>query len=85
MKNLAYWSSKRNYSSKNKFLNRRKFIENLSHIDQIWDYLKKEHPELLAVNDLRGRSKVKLSYLELANNIEKASRAFFALARPSRT
>ena len=79
MKNLAYWSSKRNYSSKNKFLNRRKFIENLSHIDQIWDYLKKEHPELLAVNDLRGRSKVKLSYLELANNIEKASRAFFAL------
>ena len=34
---------------------------------------------MLAVSDLRGKQKVQFSYSELADNIEKASRAFCAL------
>ena len=79
MNKFAYWRSKRDYSLQHKFLKSRQFVEESVHVDQIWDYLKKNHGELLAVNDLRGKSKVSLSYLELADQIENASRSFFSL------
>ena len=79
MKNLAYWQSQRDISLQEKFLRSRKFIEQFSHVDQMWEILQKNYGHVLAVKDLRGKTKIKFSYLELAGNIEKASKAFFSL------
>ena len=79
MKNLAYWKSQRDISLQDKFLSSRKFIEQFSHVDQMWEILQKNYGHVLAVRDLRGKTKTKFSYLELAGNIEKASKAFFSL------
>ena len=79
MKNLAYWKSQRDISLQDKFLRSRKFIEQFSHVDQMWEILQKNYGHVLAVRDLRGKTKIKFSYLELAGNIEKASKAFFSL------
>ncbi len=79
MKNLAYWKSQRDISLQDKFLSSRKFIEQFSHVDQMWEILQKNYGHVLAVRDLRGKTKIKFSYLELAGNIEKASKAFFSL------
>ena len=73
MNNLAYSHSIKNSSSGNKFLRERKFIDKLNHVDKMWNYLQEKHPDLLAVNDLRGKLNSRFSYLELANNIDLAS------------
>ena len=74
MKNLAYWKLQRDISLQDKFLRSRKFIEQFSHVDQMWEILEKNYGHVLAVRDLRGKTKIKFSYLELAGNIEKASK-----------
>tara|TARA_Y100001933_G_C19007149_1_gene567101 strand:+ start:2768 stop:4690 length:1923 start_codon:yes stop_codon:yes gene_type:complete len=79
MKDKAYFKSAEASPKEQKFLNRRKFIEKLDHVDKIWDFLEDKCGDKLAVKDLRGESKKKLTYSELSNYIKKASKAFFKL------
>ena len=76
MSDLAYWSSAKPLSKKDKFAKNRDFVENLNHIDQIWENLKFKCGNNLAVCDLRGKYKEKFSYSELADLITKASFSF---------
>ena len=76
MSDKAYWPSAKPLSKKNKFAKDRDFIENLNHIDQIWENLKFKCGDTLAVCDLRGKYKEKLSYSELADLITKVSSSF---------
>ena len=73
MKTLAFWQAKNPTQKENKFLRQRKFLEDLNHIDQIWEYLRHEYGDILAVSDLRGRTREKFSYAELATQITKVS------------
>jgi len=77
MKNLAYFTSQNLSSKEAKILKERDFIQKLSHLDQIWKFLKNRFGDTLAVKDLRGKNKEKFSYLELDHLITKASKAFF--------
>tara|TARA_Y100001978_G_scaffold59361_1_gene53572 strand:- start:558 stop:2507 length:1950 start_codon:yes stop_codon:yes gene_type:complete len=79
MKNLAYITTQKVTRREAKVLNKRKYIENLTHIDQMWKYLKNLYGDVLAVKDLRGKNKEEFSYKELDNLITKASNAFFNL------
>ena len=79
MKNLAYITAQKVTRREAKVLNKRKYIENLTHIDQMWKYLKNLYGDVLAVKDLRGKNKEEFSYKELDNLITKASNAFFNL------
>ena len=54
MNDLAYWPSAKPLSKKEKFAKNRVFVENLDHIDQIWEILKFKCGDTLAVCDLRG-------------------------------
>ena len=54
MFDLAYWPSAKPLSKKDKFAKNRDYIENLNHIDQIWENLKFKYGNKLAVCDLRG-------------------------------
>ena len=76
MNDLAYWPSAKPFSKKNKFAKNRDFVENLNHIDQIWENLKFKCGNTLAVCDLRGKHKEKFSYSELADLITKVSFSF---------
>ena len=76
MNNLAFWPSSKTLSKRNKFTRNRNYIEDLTHIDQIWEYLKLKCGDVLAVSDLRGKNKEKFSYSELASLIIKVSRSF---------
>ena len=76
MDELAYWPSAKTVSIKDKFAKNRDYIENLNHIDQIWENLKIKCGNTLAVCDLRGKHKEKFSYSELADLITKASSSF---------
>ncbi|MDC3031211.1 AMP-binding protein [Prochlorococcus sp. AH-716-P08] len=76
MSDLAYWSSAKPLSKKDKFAKNRDFVENLNHIDQIWENLKIKCGDTLAVWDLRGKYKEKFSYSELADLITKVSFSF---------
>ena len=76
MDDLAYWPSVKPFSRNVKFTNNRNDIENLIHIDQIWDYLKFKYGDTLAVSDLRGKNKEEFSYSELADLITKVSISF---------
>jgi len=76
MGDLAYWPAAELLSNKNKFAKNRDFIENLDHIDQIWEKLKFKCGDALAVCDLRGKYKEKFSYSELADLITKVSFSF---------
>ena len=76
MGDLAYWPSAKPLSNKNKFAKNRDFVENLNHVDQIWENLKLRCGDTLAVSDLRGRYKEKFSYSELADLITKVSFSF---------
>ena len=76
MKELAYWPAAKSLSKNEKFISKRKDINNLYHVDQIWEYLKLRCGNIIAINDLRGKNKEKFSYSELANLITKASIAF---------
>ena len=76
MGDLAYWASAKPLFKKDKFVKNRNFIENINHIDQIWEYLKIKCGNTLAVCDLRGKYKEKFSYSELADLITKVSLAF---------
>ena len=67
MSDLAYWPSAKPLSKKDKFAKNRDFINNLNHIDQIWEKLKIKCGDTLAVRDLRGKYKEKFSYSELAD------------------
>ena len=73
MSDLAYWPSAKPLSKNDKFVKNRDFIENLTHIDQIWENLKIKYGDTLAVCDLRGKYKEKFSYSELADLIKKVS------------
>ena len=64
MKDLAYWQSKEPLPREKAFLNKRKYLDKLNHIDQLWDYLKIECGDTLAVSDLRGENHEKFSYKE---------------------
>ena len=79
MGELAYWSSKEPLPREKNFLKKRRFLENLNHVDQIWDHLKIICGNKLAVSDLRGKNKEKYSYNELADLIDKASKVLFSL------
>ena len=72
----AYWPSAKPLSKKDKFAKDRAFIENLNHIDQIWENLKVNCGDTLAVCDLRGKYREKFSYSELADLITKVSLSF---------
>ncbi len=76
MGDLAYWASAKPLFKKDEFVKNRNFIENLNHIDQIWENLKIKCGNTLAVCDLRGKYKEKFSYSELADLITKVSFAF---------
>ncbi len=76
MGDKAYWPSAKPLSKKDKFAKDRDFIENLNHIDQIWENLKFKCGDTLAVCDLRGKYKEKFSYSELADLITKVSLSF---------
>ena len=76
MSDLAYWPSAKPLSKKNKFVENRDYIENLNHIDQIWEYLKSKCGDTLAVCDLRGKYQERFSYSELADLITKVSFSF---------
>ncbi len=76
MRDLAYWPSAKPLFKKDKFTKNRDFIKNLHHIDQIWEKLKFNCGDTLAVCDLRGKYKEKFSYSELADLITKVSFSF---------
>ncbi len=76
MSDLAYWPSSKPLFKRNKFAKKRDFIKNLNHVDQIWENLKFKCGDTLAVSDLRGKYKEKLSYSELADLITKVSFSF---------
>jgi len=76
MGDLAYWPSAKPLSKNDKFAKNRDFVENLNHIDQIWENLKIKCGDTLAVCDLRGKYKEKFSYSELADLITKVSFSF---------
>ncbi|MDC3069540.1 AMP-binding protein [Prochlorococcus sp. AH-736-D21] len=76
MDDLAYWPPAKFLSTKDKFAKNRDFINNLHHIDQIWEKLKLKCGDTLAVCDLRGKYKEKFSYSELADLITKVSLSF---------
>jgi len=76
MSDLAYWPSAKPFYEKDKFAKNRDYIENINHIDQIWENLKFKCGDTLAVCDLRGKYKEKFSYSELADLITKASFSF---------
>ena len=75
MKDLAYWPALNSVPKDDKFTLKRKDINNLDHVDQIWEYLKFKCGDTIAINDLRGKNKEKFSYSELANLITKASKS----------
>ena len=79
MKNLAYWSSKEPLPREEKFLRKRSFLENINHVDQLWDHLKKRCGNKLAVSDLRGKNKDRFTYNELADLINTASKVFSSI------
>lgn len=76
MKELAYWPAVKSLTKNEKFTSKRKDINNLDHVDQIWEYLKFKCGDTIAINDLRGKNKEKFSYSELANLITKVSKSF---------
>jgi len=76
MGDLAYSSLAKPLSKNDKFAKNRDFVENLNHIDQIWENLKFKCGDTLAVCDLRGKYKEKFSYSELADLITKVSLSF---------
>ncbi len=76
MNDLAYWRGDKFLSRNDKFTSNRNDIENLIHVDQIWEYLKFKCGNILAVSDLRGKNKEKFSYNELADLITKVSKSF---------
>ena len=67
MSDLAYLLSAKPLSKKDKFAENRDFINNLDHIDQIWEKLKFKCGDTVAVCDLRGNYTEKFSYSELAD------------------
>ena len=69
MNDSAYWSATKTLAKNEKFIRKRKDINNLDHVDQIWEYLKFKYGDTIAINDLRGKNKEKFSYSELANLI----------------
>ena len=76
MNDLAYCRGDKSISINDKFTSNRNDIENLIHVDQIWEYLKFKCGDILAVSDLRGKNKEKFSYSELADLITKVSKSF---------
>ena len=76
MNDLAYCRGDQSISRNDKFTSNRNDIENLIHVDQIWEYLKFKCGDILAVSDLRGKNKEKFSYSELADLITKVSKSF---------
>ena len=76
MNELAYWPAQKSLTKNEKFTSKRKDINNLDHVDQIWEYLKFKCGDTIAINDLRGKNKEKFSYSELANLITKVSKSF---------
>ena len=76
MNDLAYWQKGKAVPQNKKFINNRKDINNMDHVDQIWEYLKFKCGDTIAINDLRGKNKEKFSYSELANLITKVSLSF---------
>ena len=76
MNDLAYCRGDKSISRNDKFTSNRNDIENLIHVDQIWEYLKFKCGDILAVSDLRGKNKEKFSYSELADLITKVSKSF---------
>ena len=76
MGDLAYWPSVKPPFKKNQFAKNRNYIENLDHIDQIWENLKFKCGDTLALCDLRGKYKEKFSYSQLADLITKVSFSF---------
>ena len=76
MKELAYWPAVKSLTKNEKFTSKRKDINNLDHVDQIWELLKFKCGDTIAINDLRGKNKEKFSYSELANLITKVSKSF---------
>ncbi|MBK16901.1 MAG: long-chain fatty acid--CoA ligase [Prochlorococcus sp. SP3034] len=79
MRDLAYWPSKEPLLREKNFLRKRSFLNNLNHIDQIWDYMKNRCGDKLAVSDLRGKNKERFSYNQLADLINMAAKVFFSL------
>ena len=71
MNDLAYLPAAKFLTTNEKFISKRKDINNLDHVDQIWEYLKFKCGDTLAIKDLRGKNKEKFSYSELANLITK--------------
>ena len=76
MNDLAYWPASRSIRRNDSFIKKRNHIENLVHVDQIWEYLKLKCGSTLAVSDLRGKNNEKFSYSELADLITKVSISF---------
>jgi len=70
MGDLAYWPSAKPLSKKDKFAKNRDYIENLNHIDQIWENLKFKCGDTLAVSDLRGKYKEKLLLLRKSSIVK---------------
>ena len=76
MNDLAYWPAGKFITTNENFISKRKDINNLDHVDQIWEYLKLKCGDTLAIKDLRGKKKEQYSYSELADLITKVSISF---------
>ena len=76
MSDLAYWPSAKPFLKKKKFAKNRDYLNNINHIDEIWEKLKIKCGDTLAISDLRGKYKEKFSYSELADLITKVSYSF---------
>ena len=57
MGDLAYWPSAKPLSKNDIFAKNRDYIKNLHHVDQIWEKLKFQCADTLAVCDLRWKYK----------------------------
>ena len=79
MNHLAYFSAQKAINKEDSFLRSRQFIQNLNHIDQMWEYLNQKNGNVLAVKNLRGKNKEEFTYYQLNKKITKASKAFFNL------
>ena len=79
MNDLAYFSAQKINKKEASFLKSRNFINNLNHIDQMWEYLNQKNGNVLAVKNLRGKNKEEFTYYQLNKKITKASKAFFNL------
>ena len=71
---LAFWSPTR---QEEKAINRRSHLEEITQVDEIWERLKVQLGDVLAVDSPHTFHPESFNYEELAENISQAANAFF--------